>query len=583
MDSPGNSLLPSPSLHNHCFVAVSSPDTQMVGKVYIFSCAEAQTTDTHETAVGFSLQHTLEGVAGEDFGRSLAVGSNGQLFVGSPLANGGDGALYVYQRASFSMYTLMSTLKSTKSGGNYGHAIASSWFPSQASLSSSGRNKNFVVVGAPKNSRVELLEVECQGGTNTCVQTLKGVMKGTQRQPENARGSNGDSLTRPAKANTELGTSVAANKEGFIYVGVPFFNRDLKEKYSQGGVQVGFWCPENFYLDVPLHMKESAQCRPCPGNSYSAGGITEHCQGCPNVPSVIPSDGYAYVSGCSIQCASGFIWSATTESCTYIGYVNNYGPTRPTYHQNSISAVALALAVMIPMMIFCFCFCLFKHRRWIPGRGNNAPQGTGTTEVEVRRLNPDRFPTITLGPDTVLANDMTECTVCLEEFVEGDEVRILPCKHSFHRACVDSWLEAQITCPLCVQSLLTPTSSSQSSNNRSNSAAAAAAAAAQALMAGVAPEPEDRPAQPTSGTTNYQRLDEETVLESPAGLALPDGNRNGAYTEVCRDTLEVTIEGGESVVVTPAVSGLAPGLATTPPYPEGEDDPPPPPPPSNSA
>lgn len=252
------------------------------------------------------------------------------------------------------------------------------------------------------------------------------------------------------------------------------------------------------------------------------------------------------------------------------------------------------MAVIIPMMIVCCCCLLFKQRRWIRETGRNATQGNDTTEVEIRRLNPDRFPTITLGPDTVLANDMTECTVCLEEFVEGDEVRILPCKHSFHRACVDSWLEAQITCPLCVQSLLTPTSSSQSQNNRSNSAAAAAAAAAQALMAGVAPEPEDSPAQPTSGTTNYQRLDEETVLEAPAGLALPDGNRNGAYTEVCRETLEVTIEGGESVVVTPVVSGLAPGLTTTPvwpPYPEGEDDPPqylegegdPPPPSSNSA
>ncbi|WOL17006.1 E3 ubiquitin-protein ligase [Canna indica] len=43
-----------------------------------------------------------------------------------------------------------------------------------------------------------------------------------------------------------------------------------------------------------------------------------------------------------------------------------------------------------------------------------------------------------------------ECTVCLSKFDDADVLRLLPkCKHAFHVACVDRWLEAHSTCPLC--------------------------------------------------------------------------------------------------------------------------------------
>lgn len=43
-----------------------------------------------------------------------------------------------------------------------------------------------------------------------------------------------------------------------------------------------------------------------------------------------------------------------------------------------------------------------------------------------------------------------ECTVCLSEFVEGEIVRKLKCKHMFHRDCLDEWLQQYLaTCPLC--------------------------------------------------------------------------------------------------------------------------------------
>merc|ERR1712176_5857 len=45
------------------------------------------------------------------------------------------------------------------------------------------------------------------------------------------------------------------------------------------------------------------------------------------------------------------------------------------------------------------------------------------------------------------------CTVCMEAFREGEELRILPCLHRFHKGCIDRWLCLNCSCPLCKQHL----------------------------------------------------------------------------------------------------------------------------------
>eukprot|EP00092_Neocalanus_flemingeri_P013508 GFUD01014567.1.p1 GENE.GFUD01014567.1~~GFUD01014567.1.p1 ORF type:complete len:387 (-),score=104.31 GFUD01014567.1:324-1484(-) len=42
-----------------------------------------------------------------------------------------------------------------------------------------------------------------------------------------------------------------------------------------------------------------------------------------------------------------------------------------------------------------------------------------------------------------------ECMVCLDMLQQGEEVRCLPCRHTFHRKCIDDWLLTKRKCPLC--------------------------------------------------------------------------------------------------------------------------------------
>ncbi|KZV55879.1 hypothetical protein F511_15729 [Dorcoceras hygrometricum] len=48
-----------------------------------------------------------------------------------------------------------------------------------------------------------------------------------------------------------------------------------------------------------------------------------------------------------------------------------------------------------------------------------------------------------------------DCAVCLCEFLEMDQLRLLPmCSHAFHIKCIDTWLMSNSTCPLCRGTLI---------------------------------------------------------------------------------------------------------------------------------
>ncbi|RWR84100.1 zinc finger protein [Cinnamomum micranthum f. kanehirae] len=58
-----------------------------------------------------------------------------------------------------------------------------------------------------------------------------------------------------------------------------------------------------------------------------------------------------------------------------------------------------------------------------------------------------------------------DCSVCLSEFLDGEDVRLLPkCSHAFHLPCIDTWLRSHVNCPMCRAGVVSNSSSSSPAN-----------------------------------------------------------------------------------------------------------------------
>jgi len=70
----------------------------------------------------------------------------------------------------------------------------------------------------------------------------------------------------------------------------------------------------------------------------------------------------------------------------------------------------------------------------------------------------------------VKGEDPETCPICLDDFEEGEKLRILPCGHAYHCQCIDPWLlKTRRLCPICKRKVLPGRDdSSDSENDESN-------------------------------------------------------------------------------------------------------------------
>ncbi|KAI0493535.1 hypothetical protein KFK09_023653 [Dendrobium nobile] len=108
-----------------------------------------------------------------------------------------------------------------------------------------------------------------------------------------------------------------------------------------------------------------------------------------------------------------------------------------------LAALLCALICVVGLALVARCAWL---RRSLGGASVNPPPPTkGLKKKDLRALPKTSF------DGTVAAGGrFAECPICLAEFVQGDEIRLLPqCGHGFHVRCVDTWLGSNSSCPSC--------------------------------------------------------------------------------------------------------------------------------------
>ncbi|KAL6987174.1 RING-type E3 ubiquitin transferase [Sarracenia purpurea var. burkii] len=127
---------------------------------------------------------------------------------------------------------------------------------------------------------------------------------------------------------------------------------------------------------------------------------------------------------------------------------SNTAPFKPS--------VAVVVAVLTTMFSVTFLILLYaKHCKRgneysnNSGGGGRAPPLSGRKNSGVDRSVIESLPIFRFR-SLQGEKDGLECAVCLNRFEPAEVLRLLPkCNHAFHVECVDTWLDAHSTCPLC--------------------------------------------------------------------------------------------------------------------------------------
>ena len=137
----------------------------------------------------------------------------------------------------------------------------------------------------------------------------------------------------------------------------------------------------------------------------------------------------------------GAVWVFSADTCRV---------TSPKLYYLSLGWVVYGFFMISLPLIICLCIifclpCVIFVLRWITPEVNHGVPSNVLRKIPIVIYNQETT-------DIPLEDAM--CSICLAHYEENEQVRVLPCKHNFHKNCVDEWLKINSKCPLCMQSIV---------------------------------------------------------------------------------------------------------------------------------
>ncbi|KAL4640436.1 RING finger protein 150-like [Arapaima gigas] len=118
--------------------------------------------------------------------------------------------------------------------------------------------------------------------------------------------------------------------------------------------------------------------------------------------------------------------------------------------RTSVVFVSISFIVLMIISLAWLVFYYIQRFRYANARDRNQRRLGDAAKKAISKL---QVRTIRKG-DKETESDFDNCAVCIEGYKPNDVVRILPCKHVFHKNCVDPWLQDHRTCPMCKMNIL---------------------------------------------------------------------------------------------------------------------------------
>ncbi|XP_059652986.1 probable E3 ubiquitin-protein ligase RHY1A [Cornus florida] len=89
----------------------------------------------------------------------------------------------------------------------------------------------------------------------------------------------------------------------------------------------------------------------------------------------------------------------------------------------------------------------FTDQLLVPSEAIKRPPGLSKEALDCLQL--ENFSNTDNNDEIGISRASEDCSICLESFLEGEELICLPCKHRFHSCCLDPWVRACGDCPNC--------------------------------------------------------------------------------------------------------------------------------------
>ncbi|CAL8078833.1 unnamed protein product [Calicophoron daubneyi] len=129
---------------------------------------------------------------------------------------------------------------------------------------------------------------------------------------------------------------------------------------------------------------------------------------------------------------------------------NSSGPDEPLLNRSSVLFVAVSFILLMVISLAWLVFYYVQRFRYL-----HSKERVSRRLAELAKKAVARIPLKTLhSGDRETNSEFDQCAICIEHFRAMDNIRILPCRHYFHKLCVDPWLLEQRSCPMCKLDIL---------------------------------------------------------------------------------------------------------------------------------
>ncbi|KAH8401052.1 hypothetical protein KR009_002699 [Drosophila setifemur] len=118
--------------------------------------------------------------------------------------------------------------------------------------------------------------------------------------------------------------------------------------------------------------------------------------------------------------------------------------TVSSLNRTSVLFVSISFIVLMIISLVWLVFYYIQRFRYMQAKDQQSRNLCSVTKKAIMKI-----PTKTgkISDEKDLDSDC--CAICIEAYKPTDTIRILPCKHEFHKNCIDPWLIEHRTCPMC--------------------------------------------------------------------------------------------------------------------------------------